>query len=223
MRPKTILFAAGIFLLGIPWLLYASWLANYNALQALDPPLPQETVDRSDLTGMTCAQVAQQAAEPPAEPVDAADQTVIPDARAAAIADAVLREAFSLADGQNPEYVSGPVLLRAALPDGGARVVWARVWSVQPYARDQDTSVAYIDAETGDPLALYTGITMPDPAFDADCVFFPLDFTQLVTPEVMLISTLLWTVILIVLLLLVSFVIWGIGWLRRRGESDASE
>jgi hypothetical protein len=196
--PRARIIFLIILVLLVPWLLYALWLADYNNQPTYDPPPPPQTIARTDLSYMNCDHAVTLVADPPAQPVENPGQETISAADAKGIADAALRRALNLPEGEDPDYVYGPVLLWATLSDGEERLVYARLWSEDPYFSDQETAIIYLDAASGAPLVLYTGLTGLDPVFGEECLLYSLDSMEVLTPQLMLNAMILWDVILLI-------------------------
>lgn len=94
----------------------------YLAVRSPEPSAPRWTVARPDVVAWRCADAVIKVSEPPAEPI-AAETDISQDN-----ATERLNASFKALNLFEPEYIGETMLVRATLPDGSVRPVWAKVW-----------------------------------------------------------------------------------------------
>lgn len=154
--------------------LLLAMLARYFLSGEESAPLeaPVYVVERTGVRAAGCALAAIRAAEPDAIPLDPASG-LIPASRAESAADALLRQHTGLEAYRVPAFTAGPAPIRAILPDGEVYSAYYRLWIPEPdgaLGYSENAVVVYIDAHTGQPLALFDGVTVVDPLSAADCL-----------------------------------------------------
>jgi len=129
---------------------------------------PRWTVDRSGLSVASCDAAGERVSNPPAVQDTTAD-VQLSSYKAGQRADKILAK-LDVMDGK-PGWKSTTGPVKATLPDGSERYVWARVW-VKNWTYNNNNAngaVLYIDGSSGDPLVLYTNVTVVDPTFASGC------------------------------------------------------
>jgi hypothetical protein len=73
-------------------------------------------------------------------------------------------------------YREGPTLVEATFPDGKQRLAyrWEAMVSVKYHFTQGESARVYLDAKTGDPLVLITGLGVADPMYNDRLDYVPL-------------------------------------------------
>lgn len=143
---------------------------------------PRQGVVSSSVQADSCPAAAR-AVGSPAQEVSQPPSSVISEAEAEQRADKALSKYFDYSRSQAPALASAPDLLRATLPDGQEKLIYARVWvpvydqnlldvtgaSASQSSDRSDAAVAYVDARTGQPLAIYSSVSIADPLLANGC------------------------------------------------------
>ncbi len=155
---------------------------------------------------------------PPERVADSPPGTISPD-RAAFIAYHVIDRHFGSPNLQNAlTYGEGPTLVRATFPDGQPRLAW-RIISLlteDEFGMSGVAAAVYLDAGTGEPLALVRGIRVCEPSWSPLLRVTTNEYfwqTWLHTAGLPLLLA-----FYVVVVLLIAGVVAGLRWLRlRRG------
>jgi hypothetical protein len=167
VRSSTAFTRAIISIIALPMLMALGWLLYQQILVWTLPP-PRWVIPRPDWTVSRCIDVADLPsywlAHPAPEDIPA---DAIPSDEAREIADrAISRHRWAFGEGFYA-YSLGPEMVYAAFPDGTQRLVWFRIVVTERGPADATgrASAVYIDAMTGEPLVLITGVTVTDLLF----------------------------------------------------------
>ena len=155
--------------------------------------------------------------DPPPQPAsDAPPGTLSPD-RAALIAHHVINRQIGSPNLQYAfMYGEGPTLVQANFPDGKQRLAWRSISLIteDEYGMSGVAAAVYLDAATGEPLALVRGISVCEPSWSpllrvATNKYFWQVWLQ--TGGLLLLLA-----AYVVVVLLIAGVAAGVGWLRLR-------
>lgn len=161
--------------------------------------------------------------DPPPQPVPQAPPGTLPAGRAALIAWHVLHEHGGV-QALQPFlfYGEGPTLVQATFPDGERRLAWRRTNLIS----EDDTGMSgvaaavYLDAATGEPLALVRDISVCEPSWSP--LFLNVDNRYLLAVWLHTSGQLVLLALYGSVVLLIGGVVAGIRWLRARRRRSAS-
>lgn len=167
MRSSNAYTRAVISILALPLLIALGWLL-YQQVLAWILPKPEWIVSHADWQVGRCIDAADLpsywVAHPEPEQIEAA---AITSDEAREIADRIVsRHRWAFGEGFYV-YSLGPQAIYAAFANGEQRLVWFRVVITERGQADEfgEAAAAYVDAMTGEPLALIMGVTVDDLLF----------------------------------------------------------
>jgi hypothetical protein len=197
---RIILLISFGFLLLLPWMSIMGGAlgerrAQTEAAQMESLPLP-EVIVITDSVPQSCEWAALNISGTPAQRVDEPEEHIIDQRVAELVADRAIHQALNDSGEHPPSHVYGPLLLRAVLPNGESRLVWARVWSTYPTDRD---AVVYLDAVTGEPLVIFRGMYLGDPFFGTDCTTYSMDDNLFSDQDFMILGAVMCNVLVLLL------------------------
>jgi hypothetical protein len=98
-------------------------------------------------------------------------------------------------------------------------LVWARLWALDNVGWEGSSLVVYLDAATGESLAIYKDVTVVDPVF-ANCPYYAYGTIQ---PEDMLRMVVELEAQLLVVMALIGGMVWGARRLIRARRNQSGE
>jgi len=155
--------------------------------------------------------------DPPPERVSETPPGTLPADRAALIAQHVLHKYVG---GQDLFFFlffgQGPTLVQATFPDGERRLVWRRVslMSQDELGMSGVAAAVYLDAATGEPLALIRDIFVCEPSWSP--LFAYVDNKYVLRVWLQMSGQLVLLALYVAVVLFIVGVVFGIRWLRRR-------
>lgn len=157
--------------------------------------------------------------DPPPERVSETPPRTLPADRATLIAWHVIRTQVDVHPFINFLYGEGPTLVRATFPDGERRLAWRRTLliSEDDMGMSGVAAAVYLDAETGEPLALVRDIYVCEPSWSP--LFMSGSMNHHLTVWLLTFGQFYLLALYVAIVLLVAGVIFSIRWLRaRRGR-----
>lgn len=154
--------------------------------------------------------------DPPPERVSETPPGTLSADRAALIAWHVIRKHTDVQPLQSFLYGEGPTLVRATFPDGERRLAWRRTLliSEDDIGMSGVAAAVYVDAATGEPLALVRDIYVCEPSWSPLFLSPSNEYHWAVWLQTSCQFVLL--ALYIAIVLLVVGVMFGIRWLRAR-------
>lgn len=224
---RTWLIAGFLSLPGLA--LLAWWVSVQVYLQQIPPPrwvLPA----RDAIFCCSHEDIGASPGDPPPERVSETPPGTLPAGRAALIAQHVINQHIG---GQDLFsfffYGQGPTLVQATFPDGERRLAWRRVSLISEDEQGMYgvAAAVYLDAATGEPLALVRDIPVGEPSWSP--LFYDIDnqyalrvWLQMSGQFVLLALYVAVVLFIVGVVLGIRGVVSGIRWLRRHKKTPAA-
>ena len=161
--------------------------------------------------------------DPPPQRVSETPPGTLPASRAALIAWHVIRKHTGGQDLSSfPFYGQGPTLVQATFPDGEQRLAWRRVSliSEDEHGMSGVAAAVYLDAATGEPLALIRDIPVCEPSWSPLFLSSGSD-KYLLTVWLQTSAQFVLLALYVAVVLFIVGVMLGIRWLRAKRRRPA--
>jgi hypothetical protein len=156
-----------IALLSLPAVALVAWRGIVELDLQRIPPVRWDLAARGSICYGDHNLIGTRPGDPPPERVSETPSGTLPADRAALIAWQVIRTHVGIQPFQSFLYGEGPTLVQATFPDGERRLAWRRTFliSEDDMGMSGVAAAAYVDAATGEPLALVRDIHVCEPSW----------------------------------------------------------